>query len=101
MGYKLIIASEVENDLQESIDWYNEKQPGLGARFLNEVKKQLHYIKRNPHAIVIRYDIIRCSKVKTFPYLIHYTIEEDIKTIKVIAVFNTNRNPSIWVERIQ
>jgi len=101
MGYKMIFASKVENDLQESIDWYNEKQISLGARFLNEVKKQLNYIKRNPHAIVIRYDNIRCSKVKTFPYLIHFTIEEDIKTIKVIAVFNTNRNPSIWVERIK
>ena len=62
---------------------------------------QLNYIKRNPHAIVIHYDNIRCSKVKTFPYLIHFTMEEDIKTIKVIAAFNTNRNPSIWVERIK
>jgi hypothetical protein len=46
MGYKLIIASEVENDLQESIDWYNEKQPGLGARFLNEVKKTIALHKK-------------------------------------------------------
>ena len=101
MGYKILFASEIKSDLQESIDWYNEKQMGLGARFLNEVKKQLNYIKRNPRAIVIRYDNIRCSKVKTFPYLIHFTIEEDIKTIKVIAVFNTNRNPSTWIERVR
>jgi hypothetical protein len=34
----MIYAPEVENDLQESIDWYNDKQPGLGVRFLENVK---------------------------------------------------------------
>ena len=101
MGYKVIFALEVEDDLQEGIDWYNEKQTGLGMRFFKEVKKQLDYIKKNPYAVVIRYDDIRYSKIKTFPYLIHFKVEEDIKTIKVIAVFNTNRNPAVWIKRNQ
>lgn len=99
--YKLIFASEVEDDLREGIDWYNEKQARLGLFFLKEVKKQLNYIKKNPYAIAIRYDDIRCSKIKTFPYLIHFKVEEDIKIIKVIAVFNASRNPAIWVKRNQ
>jgi hypothetical protein len=53
----------------------------------------------NPYGIAIRYDEIRCSKVKVFPYLIHFKIEEEIKTVKVIAVLNTNRNPAIWISR--
>ena len=99
IGYKLIFAPEVENDLQEGIDWYNEKQAGLGIRFFKEVKRQLNYIKKNPYTIAVRYDVIRCSKIKNFPYLIHFKVEENIKTIKIIAVFNTNRNPAIWVKR--
>ena len=99
MGYKVIFAPEVETDLQEGIDWYNEKLSDLGIRFFKEVKKQLDYVKKNPYAIAIRYDEIRCSKIKTFPYLIHFKIEEDIKTIKVIAIFNTSRNPTIWIKQ--
>ena len=99
MGYKIIFASEVENDLQEGIVWYNEKQSGLGIRFFKEVKKQLSYLKKNPYTIAVRYDEIRCSKIKTFPYLIHFKIEEDIKAVKVVAIFNTNRNPIVWVKR--
>jgi hypothetical protein len=37
VNYKTIYASEIETDLQESIDWYNDKQPGLGVRFLQNV----------------------------------------------------------------
>jgi mRNA-degrading endonuclease RelE of RelBE toxin-antitoxin system len=99
VNYRVIYAPEVETELQESIDWYYGKQHGLGARFLKNVKEQLDYIEKNPYGVAIRYDEIRCSKVKTFPYLIHFKIEEEIKTVKVIAVLNTNRNPAIWISR--
>ena len=46
MGFKLIYASEVYDDLQKSIDWYNEKQTGLGSRFFKAVKEQLYRIKK-------------------------------------------------------
>ena len=28
------------NDIAQAIDWYNEKQAGLGDRLLNNIKKQ-------------------------------------------------------------
>jgi plasmid stabilization system protein ParE len=99
VSYQVIYAPEVETDLQEGIDWYNDRQPGLGVRFFKNVKEQSDYIAKNPYSVAIRYDEIRCSKVKTFPYLIHFKIEEDSKTVKVIAVFHTNRNPAVWISR--
>lgn len=99
MGFKLIYAVEVFDDLQENIDWYNKKQSGLGARFFKSVKDQTIRIKKNPFSATLRYDDVRCAKVKGFPYLVHYKIFQDINTIKVIAVFSTHRNPVIWEER--
>ena len=45
MGFKLIYAAEVYDDLQQNIDWYNEKQSGLGSRFFEAVKEQISRIK--------------------------------------------------------
>ncbi|HRY33519.1 MAG TPA: hypothetical protein P5531_11175 [Bacteroidales bacterium] len=39
MAFKLIFAAEVFDDLQQNIDWYNEKQPGLGKRFYKSVSE--------------------------------------------------------------
>ena len=99
MGFKLTFAVEVYNDLQESIDWYNQKQSGLGSRFFKAVKEQISRIKKSPYTVAVRYGDIRCAKVKEFPFLIHYKIFQDRNTIKVIAILSTHRNPLIWDER--
>ncbi len=99
MGYKLVYTSEIYTDLQENINWYNQKQSGLGTRFFKAVKEQIVRIKKNPDSVSIRYEDIRCAKVKGFPYLVHFKIFHDTNTIKVIAVFSTHRSPGIWEER--
>ena len=41
MGFKLVYAAEVFDDLQNNINWYNQKQQGLGTRFFKAVKEQI------------------------------------------------------------
>lgn len=45
MDYSLVYAAEVFDDLQQNVNWYNEKQAGLGARFFKAKPK---YFKK-PH----------------------------------------------------
>lgn len=95
MAFKLIFAAEVFDDLQQNIAWYNEKQPGLGSRFYKTVKSQLSRIKKAPYTIAIRYENVRCAPVKSFPFLVHFTVEAETATIRVIAVFSTHRDPEM------
>jgi hypothetical protein len=99
MRFKAIYAAEFYDDLQENVNWYNEKQAGLGRRFYKAVKEQTAWIKKNPFTIAVRYDDVRCAKVKGFPYMVHFKVFQEIKTIKIIAVFGTPRDPAIWEER--
>jgi len=96
MRFKLLYSNRFFDDLQQDIDWYNDKQVGLGARFFAAVKKRLTEIKKNPYSVAIRYDDVRCAIVKKFPYMIHFRVLPKDKTIEVIAVFSTHRNPDIW-----
>jgi hypothetical protein len=99
MGFKLTYAAEVYEDLQEAVGWYNRKQPRLGTRFFKSVKEQIARIKKNPFIIAVRYDEVRCAKLKGFPYLIHFKIYPDKSIVRVIAVLSTHRDPVIWNER--
>jgi len=99
MSFKLIYASEVYLDLQQNIDWYNQRQTGLGTLFFKAVKGQISRIKENPSGVAVRYKDVRCAKVKGFPFLIHFKIFPDANAIKIIAIFSTHRNPKIWEER--
>jgi hypothetical protein len=93
MAFKLTFSADVFDDLQQNIDWYNEKQPGLGQRFYKSVKTQISRIKKTPYSIAVRYEDIRSATVKGFPFLIHYRIYPELANIRVIAVFSTDRDP--------
>ncbi len=37
MSWNVVVLPEVYSDLDAAVGWYESKQEGLGARFINEV----------------------------------------------------------------
>ncbi|QKJ65103.1 type II toxin-antitoxin system RelE/ParE family toxin [Flavobacterium sp. M31R6] len=68
-------------------------------RYKTQTKKQINSLRENPYSFAVKYNEVRCRKISKFPFLIHYTIDEELKTITVFAVFHTSRNPEIWKKR--
>ena len=99
MSFKVIYAAKVYEDLQEAVDFYNSREKGLGVRFFKSVKIQISQIKSNVYAFQVRYDDVHCAPLKSFPYTIHYRVDAEKNTIRVIAVFCDYRNPAIWKNR--
>ncbi len=56
--YKVIYNPEVYLDLQQAIDWYENKQVGLGMRFLGIIKNQMNQLSTTSKHYVVRYDDI-------------------------------------------
>jgi hypothetical protein len=98
MVFRIKIEPEAYQDIQEGIFWYNKRQPGLGRRFHTEVKASFKTIRENPF-FRIRYDDVRCLPLKKYPFIIHYTVDEDEKKLIIRAVFNTSMDPGKWKKR--
>jgi toxin ParE1/3/4 len=98
MAFKIKTEPEAHQDIQEGIDWYNKQQPGLGRKFHAAVKASFKSLKTNPF-FQARYDNVRCLPLKTYPYMIHFTLNEEDKIIVVRAVFDTSRDPELWTKR--
>ena len=96
MNWKLKIDIDAFNDIQQARDWYELQLKGLGQRYKKQVKKQIDSLKKNPYLFSIKYNEIHCGKIEKFPFLIHYKINEELKTVTVYAVFHTSRSPEIW-----
>jgi len=97
--YKAIILPLAKEDIKEVALWYNKQQDGLGKRFTAEVRKKVHFIRQNPNTINIRYNNIRTTVLDVFPFMVHYTVDEDKKIIIISAVLHTSRNPDLWKKR--
>jgi len=98
--YKAVILPAAALDVKEAADWYNEKKKGLGKRFTKEVRSKVKFICTNPETISIRYYNTRCILLEIFPFMIHFSIDEDQKILIISAVFHTSRNSGNWLMNI-
>ena len=97
--YTLKIDIEALTDIKEAYLWYEEQSKDLGKRYKSQVINQVNTLKKNPLLYSVRYNNVHCLKIKKFPFLVHFTVEENI--VNVIAVIHTSLNPKIWEKRIK
>lgn len=99
MKYKIKIDEEALQDIQEVTNWYNKQLEGLGTRFQKQAVSQINSLKKNPHIFVNRYADVRCMIIKKFPFIVHYTINNQLLFVTIFAIIHTSRNPKIWNTR--
>ena len=99
MRFKVEYNPDFFDDLAQAVDWYNEKQTGLGDMFYRNVSRQTAKLSTAALLFAVRYDDIRCMRIEKFPYMVHYRVNVQTKTVKAEALFNTSRDPKIWSER--
>ena len=75
--YQLLFSPRALADIEEARLWYNLQQKGLGKRLISDVKNLIASIKQNPYFASIKFENVRTAACKTFPYAVHYEIDED------------------------
>lgn len=91
---EVLILEKAKKDVRDTSKWYNQKQKGLGLRFVKHVRSNLKFISNNPLASINRYKNIHTTVMFDFPYMIHYRIDEINKIVVVISVLHTSLNPN-------
>jgi toxin ParE1/3/4 len=79
MSYRLRIRLAAEADVAEAAQWYNERQVGLGEKFVREVDQAIGRILENPFAfpVILRRHEVRRALTKRFPYRIFFSLKDD------------------------
>lgn len=85
-------------ELEEAVEWYNDRQPGLGHELLDEVLQAIDRIELDP-GIGARYrsGTWRFYRLHRFPYLVYY--KEFADYIWIAAVAHQRRRPAYWRRR--
>jgi plasmid stabilization system protein ParE len=91
MSLPVVFRPIATTELEEAINWYNRKKPGLGTDFRRLVEQTIERIAATPLRFRPVDQHTRRALLRRFPYTIHFAVELD--TIIVLAVFHTRRNP--------
>lgn len=93
MTFQLLINEAAQQEWDEAAAWYEEKQAGLGNKFITSVELKLRLISRYPERYPKRKGNFRETSVDLFPYNIVYSFYKKEGIITVASIFHTSRNP--------
>lgn len=94
----LLYHPDAEVELIEAAQVYEEKVPGLGARFLDEFDTAILQIQEAPHRWRVVEDDLRRFIMNRFPYSIYYRIEGE--DLRILVVKHHSRHPDYWKYRL-
>ena len=95
---QVIIDSEAENELSDSVAFYERRQPGLGSDFEQAAREAVRTIQSDPERHPPQNDGTRRLVMERFPFVIHYA---DLPgTIWILAFAHTSRKPGYWRRRL-
>jgi toxin ParE1/3/4 len=103
MTWKIVFRPEVEDDVAEAADWYENREPGLGTRFVSDVIAVWNSLAANPHLNSRRHRSkdIRWRYPDHFPYRVVYEVMEREHEVVILAVSHAARHDDSWQSRIQ
>ena len=93
--FTVIFSPLALDDIEQAVAYYEKQQTGLGKRFAAQLQLTLNATKRNPFFASLRYDDIRCTAIKKFPYLVHYHIDQTQFLVTIIAIYSSYKEP-LW-----
>ena len=99
---RLRLLAEAQQEIYDAAAWYESRQAGLGADFLDAVAQALTAIEQSPERFAIFEAApvernVRRRLLQRFPYSIIYEVlaEETL----VVAVSHARRDPEYWKNR--
>lgn len=103
MTFAFEFHPEAQAELVADVDWYDDRDPAVGSRFVEAIRAAIDSMVEDPAAWPIlpgwdREPIVRSRGVSGFPYRVVYFVWDDVLTI--VAVAHAKRRPGYWQSRV-
>lgn len=92
MEFKIFVSPRAIKEIYKSIDFYEIDSDWVPKNFIIAIENAYSILAQNPYQR-IRYKNVRAIKLKRFPFLLYFVIDEKLLKVKVLSCFHTRRNP--------
>jgi plasmid stabilization system protein ParE len=92
MAAKVIITKKVYNQIDEIVDWYNERSLSAAKNFIEELHTFISKIARNPELYYVVIDGFRQCCLYIFPYYIIYKYYPSSHRVVIHKIIHNKRD---------
>jgi len=95
VSYQAIFSSAALKETEDSFQWYEDRLPGLGERFIGSLDKSISQLLNSPESYPVKKGKYREISLSKFPYLIIYEVVKKQRAIFILHIFHMRRNPRL------
>lgn len=87
-------------EAQNSAEWYNRQEQGLGIEFSAEIAEAVGLLKCDPARLPKTMGNLQVAKVKRFPYSLYFHFQPETSRVFIVSIFHHRRRPGSWLNPI-
>lgn len=102
MTFTVIAEDAAKHEWNEAVDWYEEREPGVGLRFDNELRTFLQSLAHDPERFPLTTRLTRKARMPgPWPYSVYFAVNREHREVKVLAIWHGARNPTELRRRLK
>jgi toxin ParE1/3/4 len=102
MSFRVVIEEEAEREFAEAVAFYDEREPGVGQRFAQEVRAFFRTVCEDPERFPFSSKLTRKAKLpEPWPYSVYFIINWKTSEIVISTIWHGARNPAELRRRLK
>jgi|SRR5690606_7003526 len=93
MSYRLVILPNAQMEIDQAFEYYAQFSQSAVMNFDKQLEQVYENLEKNPF-FQVRYKELRAVPFKSLPFMIFFTIDNELKTVYIYSVFNTHQDTS-------
>jgi plasmid stabilization system protein ParE len=98
MSYTIRFAPDALDDYSEAYEWYEDK--GVEKKFERAVLDRLKFIALYPETSPLKYEHLRATHLKKFPYRLFFELNDTLKIATIVAILHNARDNALLNQRL-
>jgi len=93
MAYRIVVSPRAQKEIENAIDYYALYSEDAPQNFVVILKNTYDRLAEDPF-FRVRYKNVRAVKIRKFPYLLYFVVDETKNTVRVLSCFHNKGNPN-------
>lgn len=93
MSFRVVIEEEAELEFAEAVDFYDQREPGVGQRFAQELRAFFKTVCDDPERFPLASRLTRKAKLpKPWPYSVYFAIKRETSEVVISTIWHGKRS---------
>ncbi len=102
MTFRVVIEEEAEQELAEAVNFYDEREPGIGQRFAKELQVFFKTVCQDPERFPFASRLTQKARLpKPWPYSVYFVVKRETSEVIISTIWHGSRNPTELRRRFQ